>query len=81
MYTITTNADWRVASANSTIAFQVTGAGSVHIALASETAPITTGFIYAPTQGDRGDIASLFPSTSGNTVWARSTFPSEVTIA
>jgi hypothetical protein len=81
MYTITTNADWRVASANSTIAFQVTGAGSVYIALADDAEPVATGFIYAPTQGDRGDTTTLFPSTSGNTVWARSTFPSEVTIA
>lgn len=81
MYTITTNSTWRVASANATLAFQVTGPGSVYIAHATDVAPTTTGFIYAPGQGDRGATSTLFPSTSGNTVWARSSFPSEVTVS
>jgi hypothetical protein len=78
MYTVTTNADWQLASANSTVAFQVTGAGAVEIAL-GHTAPVQ-GFIYESHQGDRGDVTTLFPTSSSSNVWVRSSFPSEVTI-
>jgi hypothetical protein len=81
MYTITTNTAWRAISANATLAFQVTGPGSVHIAIATDVAPTSTGFIYAPGQGDRGATTTLFPSSSGNVVWARSSFGSEVTVS
>jgi hypothetical protein len=81
MYTVTTNAAWRAISANSTLAFQITGPGSVYIALAGDIQPVATGFIYLSGQGDRGDTTTLFPSTTGNTIWARSSFPSEVTVA
>jgi hypothetical protein len=78
MYTITTNADWRIASANSTVAFQVTGSGAVEFAL-GHVAPVQ-GFIYESHQGDRGAVTDLFPTSSSSNVWVRSSFPSEVTI-
>jgi hypothetical protein len=79
MYTVTTNADWRVASANSTVAFQVTGAGAVFVGLGTNAAP-AAGFLYEANQGDRGALTDIFPASSGNVVWVRSSFPSEVTL-
>lgn len=79
MYTITTNASWRVATANSTVAFQITGSGAVYVGLGTDVEPVA-GFLYEPNQGDRGDVTTLFPTASGNTVWVRSSFPSEVTL-
>lgn len=78
MYTVTTNTSWQLCSANSTVAFQVTGAGAVEVAL-GHTAP-TQGFIYESHQGDRGAVTTLFPVSSSSNVWVRSSVPSEVTI-
>jgi len=78
MYTITTNSTWQLCSANSTIAFQVTGAGAVEIALGHD-APVQ-GFIYESHQGDRGAVSDLFPLSASSNVWVRSSFPSEVTL-
>jgi hypothetical protein len=80
MYTIQTNATWQVISANASLAFQVTGYHPVLVALSTNTAP-RTGFRYDPGQGDRGDQVTLFPSATGNLVWARSSVPSEITVA
>lgn len=80
MYTITTNAEWRIASANSTIAVQVTGSGAVYLGLGSNTVSPVAGFIYEPHQGDRGDLSTLFPTATGTVLWARSTVPSEITL-
>lgn len=78
MYTITTNTSWQLASANSTVAFQVTGAGAVEIAL-GHVAPVQ-GFIYESHQGDRGAVTDLFPITTSSNLWVRSSVPSEVTL-
>ncbi len=78
MYTIQTNATWQLCSANSTVAFQITGAGAVEIAL-GHTAP-AQGFIYESHQGDRGAVTDLFPLSASSNVWARSATPSEVTL-
>lgn len=78
MYTVQTNATWQLCSANSTVAFQITGAGAVEVALGHE-AP-AQGFIYESHQGDRGDVTALFPLSTSSNVWVRSSFPSEVTL-
>jgi hypothetical protein len=80
MYTVTTNTEWRVISANSAVAFQITGAHSVSIGLSANVAP-QAGFTYQPLEGDRGDVVTLFPSTAGTQLWARSVIPSEVTVS
>jgi hypothetical protein len=79
MYTIQTNTAWQVISANASLAFQVTGYHPVLIGISGNTAP-AAGFRYDPGQGDRGDTVTLFPSVSGDQVWARSSIPSEVTV-
>lgn len=79
MYTIETNATWRVATANSTVAFQITGSGAVYVGLGSNVAP-AAGFLYEANQGDRGALTDIFPTASGNVVWVRSSAPSEVTL-
>lgn len=78
MYTVTTNTSWQLCSANSTVAFQVTGAGAVEIAL-GDTAPVQ-GFIYESHQGDRGALTDLFPVSTSSNLWVRSSVPSEVTL-
>lgn len=77
MYTIETNTTWQICSANSTIAFQVTGSGAIEIGLSGVAAP-PRGFTYEANQGDRGDVTTLFPTSTGANVWVRSSFPSEV---
>ena len=77
MYSVQTNATWQVCSANSTIAFQVVGAGAIEIGLSGVTAP-PRGFTYEANQGDRGDVVTLFPASTGANVWVRSSSPSEV---
>lgn len=79
MYTIQTNATWQVCSANATLAFQVVGAGAVEIGLSGAAAP-PRGFLYEANQGDRGDVTTLFPASTGANVWVRSASPSEVCI-
>jgi hypothetical protein len=78
MYTVQTNTSWQLCSANATLAFQVTGAGAVEIAL-GHVAPVQ-GFIYESHQGDRGAVTDLFPVSTSSNVWVRSASPSEVTI-
>jgi hypothetical protein len=79
MYSVETNTTWRICSANSNIAFQVVGAGSIEIGLSGNTAP-SRGFIYEANQRERGSVVTLFPASTGANVWVRSSFPSEVCI-
>lgn len=80
MYTITTNNAWRVLSANASLAFQVTGAHPVAVGLGTANLAPAAGFIYQSLEGDRGDVVTLFPSVSGNVVWALSAIPSEIVV-
>lgn len=76
----TTNATWQILTASSNVAFQVTGSGPVEAGLANNATPPVAGFIYAPGSGDRGALTEIFPSATGNTIWARSSVPSTVVI-
>ena len=76
----TTNATWSILTANSYVAYQVTGSFPVEIGLGSNTVAPPVGFLYYPGNGDRGLITELFPTTTGNTVWGKSTASSTVVV-
>lgn len=80
MQIINTNSTWAILTASSNVAFQVTGAVPVEIGLGSNTVAPTVGFEYYPGNGDRGALTQLFPTTTGNTVWGKSSASSSVVV-
>lgn len=78
-YKITTS-DWSLVSAQSNVTFQIRGVQSVEVGVSNNTVAPSAGILYDSLSGDRGELQEIWPGTTGNCVWARSTANSVITI-
>lgn len=77
---ITTTTDWTLVSSASNVTFQVRGVQPIEIGTSNNAVAPTAGILYSSLQGDRGALYEIWPGTSGNCVWARSTANSTLSI-
>ena len=81
MQIIYTNSSWTALANTSSVAFQNVGAHPVEIGLGTDETSPTVGFQYLPGFGDRGALTVIFPGTTGNTIWGRSSANSAIAVS
>ena len=77
---IETTSGWTLVSAQSNVTFQIRGVQPVEVGISNNTVAPGAGILYESFEGDRGELQQIWPGTTGNCVWARSSANSTIVI-